>query len=245
MNIAVNFKIVPDDQMIKPMGDKLVVDVPLKISTYDKNAIEEAVRLKEKFGGKAVGITSGIYDLKSIKEALAMGLDEAVFIDLKSSDVYSTAMAISETLKQYNPDIVLFAEMSTDSGTSSLPGYVAELLGYPYVSYARSINIEGNKIRVERSMLTHVEVIESTLPAVISVSGEINTPRIPSIKQILEASKKPIKQVKFDNITPKVVIKDVKPFVINRKGVVIEEESVEKAVDKLLEYLKSDGVILG
>lgn len=242
MNIAVGFKIVPDDQMIKPFGEKLVTDVPLKISTYDKNAIEEAIRLKERFGGKVLGLTVGIYDIKSIKEALAMGLDEVTYIDIKNHDVPSTAIAMAEVLKYFNPDIVIFSEMSTDSGTSSLPGYLAELLGFTYISNVRSLKIENSKVIAERSMLTYIEVVETALPTVISVGGEINTPRIPNIKQILEASKKSIKQVKSDNISPKSSIKEIKPYIVNRKRMIIEEKSMDEAVDKVLNYLKEEGV---
>lgn len=242
MNIVVGFKIVPDDQMIKIVGDKLVTDAPLKVSTYDKNAIEEAVRLKEKFGGKVVGITVGNNDRKSIREALAMGVDEVISVLVKNPDVYVTAMAIVENVKPLNPDILLFSEMSTDSGTSALPAYVAELLGLPYVSNVRSLKIEGNKIIADRGMVSYIETVETTLPAVISVGGEINTPRIPSVKQIMESAKKPVKEVKFE-AQPKVIIRDIKPLIVNRKKIVIEESDIDKAVDKLLEYLKADGVL--
>lgn len=242
MNIVVGFKIVPDDQMIKIVGDKLVTDAPLKVSTYDKNAIEESVRLKEKFGGKVVGITVGNNDRKSIREALAMGVDEVISVLVKNPDVYVTAMAIVENVKPLNPDILLFSEMSTDSGTSALPAYVAELLGLPYVSNVRSLKIEGNKIIADRGMVSYIETVETTLPAVISVGGEINTPRIPSVKQIMESAKKPVKEVKFE-AQPKVIIRDIKPLIVNRKKIVIEESDIDKAVDKLLEYLKADGVI--
>ncbi|MDT7861626.1 MAG: electron transfer flavoprotein subunit beta/FixA family protein [Saccharolobus sp.] len=242
MNIVVGFKIVPDDQMIKIVGDKLVTDAPLKVSTYDKNAIEEAVRLKEKFGGKVVGITVGNNDRKSIREALAMGVDEVISVLVKNPDVYVTAMAIVENIKPLNPDILLFSEMSTDSGTSALPAYVAELLGLPYVSNVRSLKIEGNKIIADRGMVSYIETVETTLPAVISVGGEINTPRIPSVKQIMESAKKPVKEVKFE-AQPKVIIRDIKPLIVNRKKIVIEESDIDKAVDKLLEYLKADGVL--
>ncbi|AOL16395.1 electron transfer flavoprotein subunit alpha [Sulfolobus sp. A20] len=242
MNIVVGFKIVPDDQMIKVVGDKLVTDAPPKISTYDKNAIEEAIRLKEKFGGKVTGITVGSNDRKSIREALAMGVDEVIAVISNKIDVYATAMAIVENIKPLNPDVVLFSEMSTDSGTSALPAYVAEALGLPYVSNVKSLKIEGNKVIADRGMVSYVETIETTLPVVLSVGGEINTPRIPSVKQIMESSKKPVKEVKFD-IQPKVIVKEVKPLLVNRKKIVIEENDIEKAVDKLLEYLKSDGVL--
>ncbi|MEM1599581.1 MAG: electron transfer flavoprotein subunit beta/FixA family protein [Sulfolobaceae archaeon] len=242
MNIVVGFKIVPDDQMIKVVGDKLVTDAPLKVSTYDKNAIEEAVRLKEKFGGKVTGITVGNNDRKSIREALAMGVDEVLVVSVKDPDVYVTAMAIAENVKPLNPDVILFSEMSTDSGTSAVPAYVSELLGFPYISNVKALKIEGNKVIADRGMVSYVETVETLMPAVISVGGEINTPRIPSVKQIMESAKKPVKEIKFE-AQPKVIVREVKPLIVNRKKIVIEENNIENAVDKLIEMLKAEGVL--
>ncbi|AWR96168.1 electron transfer flavoprotein subunit alpha [Acidianus sulfidivorans JP7] len=243
MNIVVGFKIVPDDTMVKASGDKLLLDVPLKISTYDKNAIEEGVRLKEQFNGKAVGITVGNNDRKSIREALAMGLDEVIAINSKNLDVYGTAMAIAENIKSFNPDIIIFGEQTVDSGTSGVPGYVAELLGLSYISNVKKLNIDqgNNKITADRGMVSYTETVESSLPVVISVGGEINTPRIPSVKQILESSKKPVKEVNFE-VEPKVKVSQIKPLQVNRKKIVIEG-NINEEVDKLIEKLKEDGVL--
>lgn len=241
MNIVVGFKIVPDDTMVKVSGDKLLLDVPLKISTYDKNAIEEAVRLKEKFGGKVVGITVGNNDRKSIREALAMGVDEAIVVNAKNLDVYGTAMAIVEHVKSLAPDVIIFGEQTVDSGTSGVPGYVAELLGLPYISNVKSLKIEGKKLTADRGMVSYVETVECELPAVISVGGEINTPRIPSVRQIMESQKKPIREVNFE-VQPKVNVLGVKPFKVNRKRIVLEGK-MEEIVDKLIEKLKEDGVL--
>ena len=241
MNTVTCFKIVPDDTLIKIVGDKLDLNVPPKISTYDKNAIEEAVRIKEKFGGKAIGVTAGNTDRKSIREALAMGLDEVIAINMKEQDVMSTAEAVAEAISSIKPDIILTGESTTDSSGSVFPSYLASLLGYPFITYAKSISIESNKVRVERNLTTFQEVVEANLPVVISVVGEINTPRIPAVKQILESSKKPVKTIDF-NKQPKVKIAKVSPYVISRKKVVIEGK-MDEAVDKLLSYLSQEGVL--
>ncbi len=240
MNIIVGFKIVPDDTLIKPSGDKILLDVPLKISTYDKNAIEEGVKLKEEFGGKVTGITVGNNDRKTIREALSMGLDEVISIP-SNLDVYGTAMAIVENIKGLNPDIVIFGEQTVDSGTSGVPAYVSELLNLPYISNVKSLKIEGKKVTADRGMVSYVETVEGELPLVLSVGGEINTPRIPSIRQIMESSKKPVKEINFE-IEPKVKILETKPLSVNRKKIVIEG-NMNEAVDKLLEKLKEDGAL--
>lgn len=84
---------------------KVETNVPVKISTYDKNAIEEAVRLKEKLGWKAIGVTVGNTDRKSIRDALSMGLDEVVAISTGYLDVAGTAMALAETVREYHPSL--------------------------------------------------------------------------------------------------------------------------------------------
>ncbi|NON61837.1 electron transfer flavoprotein subunit beta/FixA family protein [Acidianus sp. RZ1] len=241
MNIVVGFKIVPDDTMIKATGDKIFLDVPLKISTYDKNAIEEAILLKEKMGGKVIGITVGNIERKSVREALAMGVDEVLAIKTQKADVYSTSLAITENIKAFNPDLVIFGEQTVDSGTSGVPGYVAEILGLPYLSNVKSLTIEGNLIKVERGMVSYVEEDETQLPAVISVGGEINTPRIPSVRQIMESAKKPVREVEF-NPEPKVSIGEPKPLIVNRKKTIIEG-NMSEVVDKLISQLREDGVL--
>ncbi|EWG07654.1 MAG: Electron transfer flavoprotein, beta subunit [Candidatus Aramenus sulfurataquae] len=242
MNIVVGFKVVPDESLIRVSEDKLLLDVPLKLNTYDKNAIEEAVSLKERNGGRAIGITVGAGDRKVIREALAMGLDEVIVVKSNDLDVYDTSMAISENVRGLNPDLIIFGEQTVDSGTTGVPRYVAELLGMPFVSNVRSFSLEGKKFVAERGMVSYSEKVEGELPAVISVGGEINTPRIPSVRQIMESSKKPVKEVNF-SLETKVKVKDVKPIVVKRKRVVIKEGDMGKAVDKLIELLRSEGLL--
>ncbi|MEM4956938.1 MAG: electron transfer flavoprotein subunit beta/FixA family protein [Metallosphaera sp.] len=236
MSVVACFKVVPDDTSVRVIGGKVETNVPVKISTYDKNAIEEAVRLKEKLGWKAIGVTVGNTDRKSIRDALSMGLDEVVAISTGYLDVAGTAMALAETVRGISPKLVLMAETTTDSSTSALPPYLAQLLGYPLISYARSLTIHDSTITAERSV-GDVEVVEAPLPAVVSVTGEINTPRTPSV----ESTKKPVKQVNFSS-QPLAELVEVQPFVTSRKKVIIEKPMAE-AVDQLINYLKGEGVL--
>ena len=149
-------------------------------------------------------------------------------------------MALAETVRGISPKLVLMAETTTDSSTSALPPYLAQLLGYPLISYARSLTIHDSTITAERSV-GDVEVVEAPLPAVVSVTGEINTPRTPSVKQIMESAKKPVKQVNFSS-QPLAELVEVQPFVTSRKKVIIEKPMAE-AVDQLINYLKGEGVL--
>jgi len=242
MLVMVGFKIVPDDSLIKIVGNELRTDVPVKISTYDKNAIEEAIRIKEATGGKAIGITVGNTDRKSIREALAMGLDEVIAITAQYVDVKNTALLIAEQARQLNPDLIIFGESTTDSSTGSLGGYVAGILEYPYVSYVKKLKIEGKRLILERALMPYYEKVEVEMPAVVSVTGEINVPRIPTVRQIMEASKKVIKEIKVNNINNSAKIQSIKPYIVTRKKIIIEKP-IDEAVEILLQYLKKEGVL--
>jgi electron transfer flavoprotein beta subunit len=109
------FKIVPDDTLIRITPNGIDLNVPLKISTYDKNAIEEAVRIKEKYGFKTIGITAGITDRKSIREALAMGQEEVNSLEMREMDVQSVVENVAEQIKGVNFKLVIEGETTTDS----------------------------------------------------------------------------------------------------------------------------------
>ncbi|MCY0859762.1 MAG: electron transfer flavoprotein subunit alpha [Sulfolobaceae archaeon] len=241
MNVVAGFKVVLDDTLIKVVNGQLDFNVPLKVSNYDKNAVEEAVELKEKYGGTAIGVTVGIDDRKSIKDMLAMGLDEVRVVKGNYFDALSTAEAIIEATKDVKTDLYIFAEQTTDGNTSSVPAMLASLLDLPLLSYVKSLRIDGRKVIAERSLGLNSETLEAELPAVISVTGEINKPRVPTVRQVLEASKKPIKYIEFSS-QPKVKIVELNPYVVNRKRVIIEG-NMKEAVDKLITYLKEDGVL--
>ncbi|AEB95841.1 electron transfer flavoprotein beta-subunit [Metallosphaera cuprina Ar-4] len=240
MSVVACFKVVPDDTSIRVVGGKIDTNVQLKVSTYDKNAIEEAVRVKEKTGWKAIGITVGNTDRKSIRDALSMGLDEVIAVNSGYLDVPATAEAIAEAIKNRSPNLVITAETTTDSSTSALPLYLAQQLGFNAISYVRSISINGDKITAERSV-GDVEIVEAPLPVVISVTGEINTPRTPSVKQIMESAKKPVTQVNT-SARPLSEIIELTPYSVSRKRIVIEKP-MEQAIDQLINYLKGDGVL--
>ncbi|BCU70326.1 electron transfer flavoprotein subunit beta/FixA family protein [Stygiolobus caldivivus] len=235
------FKIVPDDTLIRITQTGLDLNVPYKISTYDKNAIEEAVRMKEKYSLKAMGITAGVTDRKSIREALAMGLDEVVAIEMREMDIQTTAENIAEQVKGLSPKLIIGGETTTDSSGGVFIPYLASLLNYPIITYVKSLTLIEDKVRAERNLTSFTQTVESELPAIVSVVGEINTPRIPGVKQILESQKKPVKTINSTAI-PKVKITAITPYTIQRKKVVIEGK-MDEAVDKLLQYLKGEGVL--
>jgi electron transfer flavoprotein beta subunit len=141
-----------------PSSRKLVTaGVPRKISDFDKNALEEAVSLKEKLGGEVVTITSSAEDAKiSIREALAIGADKGYFVNdegLRNSCTLATSHVLAEAIKKIGQfDLVLCGEASIDGFSAQIGPRVAEILGIPVLTYARSITVQGDTVTAERSL---------------------------------------------------------------------------------------------
>ena len=166
-----------------------------KISDDDKNAIEEAVRIKEKNGGSITALCVGGADAKkSSKEALAMGCDRARLVSdpsLQDEDALATAYVLSQAIKKIGKyDIVLTSTGTTDSYTGIVGPALAEYLDLPQLTFASKITLLGNKATVDRLLEEGVETVEADLPVLITVAREINQPRFPTLLQIMGAGKK-------------------------------------------------------
>ncbi len=199
MNIIVCMKQIPDLQQIRIKERKPVLEgVPLIFGDMDKNALEEAVRIKEKMGtGKITVLALGPAKLKdTIKEALAIGADEAVLLidpAFAGSDSAATAKALAKAIQKMGGyDLILCGEGSTDNYSGQVGPRLAELLDLPQITYVRELEVADGKIKAVRNMEESFEVVEADLPAVVTVAAEINTPRLASLKQILQAARKPV-----------------------------------------------------
>ncbi|MEQ8175572.1 MAG: electron transfer flavoprotein subunit beta/FixA family protein [Syntrophomonadaceae bacterium] len=195
MNIVVAMKQIPDLQQIRIRNRQPVLDdVPLTFGNIDKNALEAAVQLKEAAGGQVIVVCAGTQELEdTVKEALAAGADEARLVvcdpALESSQ---SARLIAAAVQQIGAvDLILFGEGSGDNYSSQVSSRVAQILGLPQVGYANNIQVEGSSLRVTRSLEDCEEILEVPLPAVVSVTADINEARIPSVTQILKAGRKP------------------------------------------------------
>lgn len=233
---------------------------PLKISDIDRNAVEEASRLREVLGGKVYSITvltwgplaSRERDLRlAVQEALSKGVDEAYVVaddSLLPGDQVMVANAIVSVIRErgLRPSLILAAEASIDETTQQVPGRVAAKLGYPYISYARRIEIKGDNVVVERDLEDYYEVVEAAMPAVVSVTQEINQPRPPTLIQIRRAARKPqhvLRGGDLGGITPPArEILGASVVSIARKGILIDEPDLEKAAEMLIEALEKEGV---
>ncbi len=254
MRIAVCVKHAVDESELRTdkAGRPILDGASSKMSTFDKNAVEEAVRMKSAHGGEVVIFTVGSPDArKTLKEALAMGADGAVHVTAEpgTMDSLGTARALAAAIRRAGAfEVIICAEGSSDSYTGQVPPMLGELLSLPYVGYARKIDISAGNAKVEQSLEESLRSVECPLPFVVSVVSEINEPRYPTLIQIMQASKKPLQEVPLDTLGPaglsggNVGVVSMSAQAMNRKHLVIEG-APDEAAKKLIEALASEGVI--
>ena len=202
MNIVAAFKVVPDDQDIQVSADGTLDYSKAKntVSAYDLNAIEAAAQLAAaNEGSNVVAVTVGgadIDDSKLKKNVLARGVDELYMTAddaCKGLDARATAVALAELVSKVGDfDVVLCGDGSADNYAQQVDVQLAAKLGLPVVTAATKITAKDGALEVERTLEDVVEVVEVPLPAVVSVAPDIALPRIPGMKDILAAGKKPM-----------------------------------------------------
>ena len=202
MNIVAAFKVVPDDQDIQVASDRSLDYSKAKntVSAYDLNALEAAAQLAAaEPGSKVVAVSAGpasIDDSKLKKNVLARGVDELYLTAddaCANLDANATAAALAELLSKVGAwDVVLCGDGSADNYAQQVDVQLAARLGVPVVNGATRIAAKGGALEVERTLEDVVETVEVPLPAVVSVAPDIAEPRIPGMKDILAAGKKPM-----------------------------------------------------
>jgi len=195
MKMIVCIKQVPDTTDVKidsKTGTLIREGVPSIINPDDKHAIEEALRLKEKFGGDVTVISMGPPQADdALREALAMGVDEAILLSDRAfagADTLATSYTLATAIKKIGDyDIIICGRQAIDGDTAQIGPQMAEYLGVPQVTYVRNVEIKGKKLMVERTLEDGYEKIETSLPALITVIKDLNKPRYPSVGGIVEA----------------------------------------------------------
>ena len=200
MKIVVCIKQVPDttDVKINPETNTLVREGVASITNpFDEFAIEEGLRTREKYGGEVHVITMGPPQaIEVLKNALAVGCDKVYLVSDKAfagADTLATAYTVAKTIEHIGgADIIFCGKQAIDGDTAQVGPGVATRLGIPQLTYVckvREINVEQKKVVVERMMENGREVVESSLPALITVVKDINEPRLPSLLGIKRAAK--------------------------------------------------------
>ncbi|HHV47289.1 MAG TPA: electron transfer flavoprotein subunit beta/FixA family protein [Tissierellia bacterium] len=263
MNIIVCIKQVPDTNEVKidPVKGTLIREgVPSIINPDDRNALEEALRIKDQFEDVKVTVVSmGPPQAQvALVEAIAMGADEAYLLSdraVAGSDTLATSTALTATIKYIGDfDIIFCGRQAIDGDTAQVGPQIAEHLGIPQITYVENLKIEGNKVIARRSLEDGYFVIESEMPVLLTAIKELNEPRYPSIKGIYEGFKgDKIKVVSakdvnadMDNIgldgSPTNVLRSFTPPVKVKNLEMIEGTPKEKAT-KLIARLKQENII--
>ncbi len=200
MKIVVCVSHVPDTATKIVVGaDGKTIDpngVTYVVNPYDEIAIEEALKTKEALGGEVVVVSVGQDSNKeSIRKALAMGADSGVLLkDDNYRDSMNVAAALADEIKAQDAKIVFFGKQSVDYDNSIVGQLTAEMLGYNCVSVVVDFKLDGEKITAEREIEGGREVIETSLPAVITCQKGLNEPRYAALKGIMAAKRKTIEE---------------------------------------------------
>lgn len=196
MNIVVCIKQVPNttDIRIDPVTNTLIREgVESIINPFDTYAIEEAVRLKERFGGKVTVVTMGPPQAENaLKEAVSLGCDEAILVSdrkFAGSDTWATSYTLSRAIKKIGVyDVIICGKQASDGDTAQVGPGISTHLDIPQVTYVKKIEeISANSARVERMTEYGYDVVVAPLPCLVTVVKDINTPRIPSLKGMMKA----------------------------------------------------------
>lgn len=258
MNIIVCIKQVPDatNVRIDPETNTLVrAGVQSIVNPFDMYAIEEAVRLKEKFGGVVTVVTMGPPQAEeALREAISLGADEAVLISDRAfagSDTWATSYTLSRAILKIGKfDMIICGKQAIDGDTAQVGPGIAAFLDIPQITFVKKIeDVKDSLIRLDRMTEEGYDIIESPLPCLITVVKEINEPRLPSLKGKMRAKKIEIRKLEAKDLdadpdllglkgSPTKVVKIFTPP--PRKGGQILEGDVKEACGKLADLLKGE-----
>lgn len=202
MKIVVCIKQVPDaaEVRINPETGTLIREgVPSIINPFDMHAIEAGLQIREKIGGNITVLTMGPPQAETaLRDAISMGADDAILLSdrvFAGSDTWATSFTLSKAIEKLGADIIICGKQAIDGDTAQVGPETAEFLNIPHISYVRKIeDVSQNGIRVQRLMDEGYDIIESSLPVLMTVVKELNEPRLPSLKGKMAAKKAVIKK---------------------------------------------------
>ena len=231
--IAVLIKQVPDMNAVRidRAAGRIVPSAQLVMSSYDEYAVEAALRLKESFDGEVIAVAAGPASVRDvITRALAMGADRGIHVqmeDVNATDTLGMASILSDALRPIGCSLVIAGQTSDDLEAGQVGAQVAELLKMPLISNVVEIQVDEDRLLVRRDMEDGYQTVRSTLPAVLLSSTGLDQPRLPSLKGIMAAKKKPVDTVVASVLTerrlawetPQVPAKTVSGTIVNAQDV--------------------------
>ena len=213
-------------------------NVKMSMNPFDEIAVEEALRLKEKgVATEVIAISIGVSQVQeTIRNALAMGADSGIFVEVNETlEPLNIAKIISSVAKKENIDLMILGKQAIDDDMNATSQMVAALLNWPQATFASKIEIVDKIVKVSREVDGGIENIEVNLPAVISTDLRLNEPRYASLPNIMKAKKKPINEIKVDelkiNIKQRLDILKVEEPSKRQSGIMLK--TIEELVDKL------------
>jgi electron transfer flavoprotein beta subunit len=250
MTIAVLIKQVPDMNAIRidRTSGRIVPSAQLVMSSYDGYAVEAALRLKESFGGEVVAVGAGPVPVKDVlTRALAMGADRAIHVqvpDVNASDTLGIARVLCDAVAPLGCDLVLAGQASDDIETGQVGAQVAALLGLPVVSNVVSFELDGNELHVVRDMEDGFQTVRASLPAVLLSSTGLDEPRLPSLKGIMAAKKKPT-EVHEATVEGGSRLRWGEPYVPEKPvlGTIVQDVPAAEAAKQLVAWLREQKLI--
>ncbi len=252
MKIVVTVKQVPDPNSTLTLeaDNTIARDKEVVLDPGDECGVEEALQLKEAQGGEVVLVSMGPEKAKdAIRKGLSMGADRGILISdaaLAGADALTTARALAAVIKGESPDLVISGTESYDGSTGMVPPMLAELLGVPQLTMAKKVEVDGSTVRVHRQTADGYQVVEASTPALVTVTAAIAEPRYASLKGIMAARSKEIKQVGMadlglDAVQPAETIEGFTDAEARKAGEVIEDDGT--AVDRILQLLAEARVV--
>ena len=250
MKIAVCIKRVVDMEMrFRVTGDGAAIDetgAKYDVNDFDMYAIEAALQLRDKAGsGEVVIISLGPTQAQEqIRKALSLGADRGIHLtaDRIPSDGLAIAQALAAELRDGGYDLILFGKMAIDSSSQAVGPMVAELLGLPLVSAVSRLSIEGTAGNAGRTLEGATESITFPLPAVLTIDEGLNTPRLPNLKGIMAAKKKPLESRAAQMSQPKVRVTKIELPAERPPGRIVGEGVA--AVPELIRLLQTEAKVL-
>ena len=213
-------------------------NVKMSMNPFDEIAVEEALRLKEKgVATEVIAISIGVSQVQeTIRNALAMGADSGIFVEVNETlEPLNIAKIISSIAKKENIDLMILGKQAIDDDMNATSQMVAALLNWPQATFASKIEIDDKIANVSREVDGGIENIQVTLPAVISTDLRLNEPRYASLPNIMKAKKKPINQIKVEelkiDIKQRLDILKVEEPSKRQSGIMLK--TIEELVDKL------------
>ena len=213
-------------------------NVKMSMNPFDEIAVEEALRLKEKgIATEVIAISIGVSQVQeTIRNALAMGADSGIFVEVNETlEPLNIAKIISSIAKKENIDLMILGKQAIDDDMNATSQMVAALLDWPQATFASKIEIIDKVAKVSREVDGGIENIEVILPAVISTDLRLNEPRYASLPNIMKAKKKPINEIKVDDlkidIKQRLDILKVEEPSKRQSGIMVK--TIEELVDKL------------